>query len=191
MDEKMSCYRPARQYLPASIAAAALSSFSPWCGLQWMAALIPAALFALSAATLFYLGTRPSIEVTDRGLRIGPATIPWDAIESVDSTSWNSPLVLRIGALKGRRIRLVYPGDVDSADRLFRQIRRRARKAVIDGIVYRSELTPAPIRASGLRSPANRLLRTEDEQEVERLYQQLKTANRRDAPSDGEESDRR
>ena len=62
-------------------------------------------------------------------------TLHWPDIERIDSTSWNSPLVLHLTLSGGERRRLIYPGDVVSADRLMRQIRRMARGAAVDGVV--------------------------------------------------------
>ena len=177
----MEVYRPARQYLPASLTAFALALFSAWCGLQWSLAFLPATLFIVSAALLGYLGTRPPIEIGDLSLRIGSATLPWKDIERVDTTSWNSPLVLHLTLSGGSKRRLVYPGDVLSADRLLRQIRRLARAAAIDGVARPAPVhETAPIRADehSLDSPRMRLLRPEDEAEVLRLYRELNSSGR-------------
>ena len=174
----MEVYRPARQYLPAALTAFALALFSAWCGLQWALAFLPAFLFIVSAVLLGYLGTRPPIEIGEHCLRIGSAIAPWTEIDAVDTTSWNSPLVLHLTLSDGSRMRLVYPGDVLSADRLLRQIRRLARGASIDGIVRPASVHQiAPIRADhrSMQSPRTRLLRLEDEAEVRRMYRELKS----------------
>ena len=182
----MNTYRPARQYLPAGMASGALCAVSCWCGWFWPVAFVPAFAFLAAAAGLTYLGLRPVVTTDDSGLRIGPEKIPWDAIACVESTSWNSPLVLRIALRDGRRRLLVYPGDVISAERLLRVIRRSARAAEIDGVAYVEYWEDgAPIRANldRLPSPRYRLLREEDEDEVERLYRRLRSAGQIDAGS--------
>jgi hypothetical protein len=179
-------YRPARQYLPASLTAFALALFSAWCGLQWSMALLPASLFIISSFLLGYLGTRPPIEIGEHCLRIGSAMLPWNEIEGIDTTSWNSPLVLHLTLSDGSRRRLVYPGDVLSADRLVRQLRRLARGAAIDGVARPANLHEiAPIRADehSLQPPRMRLLRPEDEAEVLRMYRELKSAGQHGSPS--------
>ena len=181
LGESVEVYRPARQYLPASLTAFALALFSTWCGLQWTLAFLPASLFIISAGLLGYLGTRPPIEISEQALRIGSTSLPWRQIASIDTTSWNSPLVLHLTLADGARLRLVYPGDVLSADRLLRQIRRLARGAAIDGVSRPAVVHDvAPIRADEhpLLSPRTRLLRSEDEAEVLRLYRELKSAGR-------------
>lgn len=178
----MRVYRPASQYLPASFVAASLGAFSAWCGLQWSLAFVPAALFVLSAALLYYLGSRPPVQVTDEGLRLGSQLIEWPDIDRIETTSWNAPLVLRLQLTDGRKFRLVYPGDVASADRLWREIRRKARASrrrrpgpATDGMaMIRPDL-------STLRAPRSRLLRSEDEQAIEQLYRQLKSVGHLDS----------
>lgn len=190
LGESVEVFRPARQYLPASLTAFALALFSAWCGLQWSLAFLPASLFIVSAALLGYLGTRPPIEIGEQSLRIGSKTLPWRQIESIDTTSWNSPLVLHLTLADGSRQRLVYPGDVLSADRLLRQIRRLARGAAIDGVARPAVVhDTAPIRADehAMISPRTRLLRTEDEEEVLRLYRELKSAGRHGSAISGAE----
>ena len=182
----MNHYRPARQYLPASLVAAGLALFSTWCGLQWPLAFLPAGVFVLFAAILYYLGTRPAIEIGESYLSIGKETIRWGELERIDSTVWTSPLVLQLVLRDGRAFRLIYPGDVESASRLIRQVRRLAREAVIDGVPYRQywgEMVPFRADAQKLAVPRYRLMRPEDEQEVERLYQRLKTVGHLDPRS--------
>ena len=182
----MNSYRPARQYLPAGVVAGALCLVACWCGLFWPVALAPAVIFLAAAAGLVYLGMRPPVMTDEAGLRIGPEKIPWEAIASVESTSWNSPLVLKIALRDGRKRLLVYPGDVISAERLLREIRRSARAARIDGIPYAEyweETTPRRANIDSLPSPRYRLLRAEDEADVERLYRRLRSAGQIDAGS--------
>ncbi|MBI1356397.1 MAG: hypothetical protein GC160_18805 [Acidobacteria bacterium] len=182
----MRVYRPASQYLPASLVAASLGAFSAWCGFEWSLAFIPAGLFVLSAALLYYLGSRPPIEVTDRGLRIGDRSIVWSDIDRIETTSWNAPLVLKLTLTDSRKLRLVYPGDVASADRLWREIRRKARAArrrqTEASLNEQNEGRPDP---AVLRAPRSRLLRHEDEQEINELYRQLKAVGRLDSSAGG------
>ena len=164
----MSCYRPARHYLSAGVVSAGLAVFSAWCGTRWWAALIPAVLFVFSSLILSYLGTRPVIEVDDRELRIGSSVIAWEDVVRIDSTAWSSPLVLQISlracvCVRGRR--------------------RSARRALIDGLSYSQywgEVLPVQDRPKPPAPPRYRLLRPEDESEVEELYQRLKTVGRLD-----------
>ena len=173
----VSRYRPSAQYLPASVVAALLAVFSIWCGLRWPAALVPAALFVVSSAIVRYLGTRPVIEVTESDLRIGSRCVPWTEIEQINSTAWTSPLILNICLKNGERFRLIHPGDVQSGEKLLRQIGRRLRAVLIGRSPsgsYSEETIfteDAPVRSTPAKYP---LLRSEDEAEVEEMYQRLK-----------------
>lgn len=84
---------------------------------------------------------------------------------------------------------LIYPGDLDSSNSLLRHIRRNACQALLDGVPYRQFWgidEPADERKN-LTSPQYRLLRPEDEAEVERLYQRLKSVGRFDPKNPEEE----
>ncbi|MEX2301230.1 MAG: hypothetical protein WD733_09850 [Bryobacterales bacterium] len=186
----MNRYRPARQYLPASLVAAGLALFSSWCGLNWPLAFMPAGVFVLFSVTLYYLATRPAIEVGESYLSIGKETIRWSEVARIDSTVWTSPLVLQLGLRDGRSLRLIYPGDIESASRLIRQMRRLAREAVIDGVPYRQywgEVVPFRVEAQALAVPRYRLMLPEDEAEVERLYQRLKSVGNLDPRSSADD----
>jgi len=185
----MTRYRPASQYLPASLVAAGLALFSTWCGLRWPFAFIAAGLFVVSAAVLYYLGSRPPVEVDESTLKIGGQLIRWNEVERIDSTAWTSPLVVLLSLKGGRRLRVIYPGDVEAADRLSRHMRRMARHALIDGVPYRQywgNTWPQP-DPPALQPPKIRLLRPEDEEEVERIYRRLKAVRRSDERSSSEE----
>jgi hypothetical protein len=186
----MNRYKPAPQYLPASLVAMALALFSVWCGLRWQLALIPAGLFVLSSLVLYYLATRPPIEIRDSDLRIGDLLIRWRDVARIDSTKWTSPLVLNLGTYDGGRLTMIYPGDEESASRLLRQMRRLAREALIDGLPHREywgEVVPVRNEGQVLTSPRYRLLRPEDEAEVERLFQRLKAVGRFDKSSSSDD----
>lgn len=190
----MNRYRPARQYLPASLVAAGLALFSSWCGLNWPLAFMPAGVFVLFSVTLYYLATRPTIEVAESYLSVGKETIRWGEVERIDSTVWTSPLVLQLGLRDGRQLRLIYPGDIESASRLMRQMRRLAREATIDGVPYRQywgEVVPFRAEAQALTVPRYRLMRAEDEAEVERLYQRLKSVGHLDPRSSADDRQNR
>ncbi|MBI3281779.1 MAG: hypothetical protein HYZ57_18295, partial [Acidobacteria bacterium] len=114
----------------------------------------------------------------------------WSDIERVDRTSWISPLVVYLTLAEGKRVLLVYSGDVEGGKSLLRQIRRYARFSLIDGIPYRQfwgELLPSVGEPKQLQSPRYRLLRPEDEAEVERLFQRLKTVGNLDPKNSGDE----
>lgn len=186
----MDRYRPASHYLTASLVAAGLALFSTWCGTRFPLAFIPAGIFMLSAGLLYYFATRPVIEVGESYLSIGSETIRWGEVERLDSTGWTSPLVLRITLEDGRRVHLIYPGDIECCGRLLKQARRLARNARIDGIPYREywgEVVPLTAEPAILNRPQVRLLLPEDEEEVEKLYQRLKSVGHLDSKSSADD----
>ena len=183
-------FTPSRHYLPATALAFVAALFSAWCGTRWTPAYIPAVLLFVIAGLLLYAVLRPAIEVYDLHLSIGRETIAWNQIRRIDRTGWVSPLVLYLTLLNERRVQIVYPGDADSGQALLRYLRRNSREALIDGVPYRqfwgdilpapTSNPPAPERKAVLTSPKYRMLRSEDEEEVERLFQRLKTVGHLD-----------
>jgi hypothetical protein len=179
----MTRYLPARHYLWFGITAVALAVLSGWLGLSLPLAFIPAALFLLTAGLLFVMAFRPGIEVHEGYVSVGNRHIPWMDIRRLDRTGWISPLVLRLTLYDDTRLLLIYPGDLDSCNSLLRHLRRFSTDALIDGIPYRQywgELLAPGVERKQVASPRYRILRPEDEAEVERLYQRLKTVGNLD-----------
>src|SRR5664280_1956719 len=187
----MTRYLPARHYLWLGISAVVLSGFSAWVGSQSRLAFLPAILFLATAAFLFLMAFRPSIEIHEGYLSIGRRIIPWMDIRRLDRTGWVSPLIVRITLFDDSRLLLVYSGDLDSCNNLLRHLRRLSRDALIDGIPYRQYwgevLAPGSERKPQSSLPRYRILRPEDEAEVERLYQRLKTVGNLDQKNSTDE----
>jgi hypothetical protein len=179
----MTRYLPARHYLWFGITAVVLAVVSGWYGWSFAPALVPAALFLSTAVFLFLMAFRPVVKVQDGYLSIGRKVIPWMDIRRVDRTCWISPLVVRLTLFDDSRVLLVYSGDLDSCNSLLRHLRRLSRDAMIDGVPYRQYwgevLAPGTERKQA-PPPRYRILRPEDEAEVERLYQRLKTVGNLD-----------
>lgn len=182
----MTRYTPSRHYFSAGFIALGLAAFSAWCGFRWTPAFIPTALFVLSSALLLFLALRPPIEICETHLKIGKLIVPWAQVHNLDRTGWISPLILHITLADGRRLLLIYPGDLDSAHSLLRCLRRYAREALIDGIPYRQFWGETAERRQ-LPSPRYPLLRPDDEEEVERLFQRLKTVGHLDPKNSSDE----
>ncbi|HEU0121658.1 MAG TPA: hypothetical protein VFQ91_14110 [Bryobacteraceae bacterium] len=183
-------YTPSRQYLTAGLVAAALAVVSAVFATEWVIALVGAILFLLSAFAVMLLAFRPTIEIQEQFLVVGRRAIPWVDVRRVDRTGWISPLALFVTLSTDERILLIYPGDLDAANSLLRHIRRNSREALIDGIPwiqFWGEIPAAPpVEKKELSSPRFQLLRSEDEAEVQRLFQVLKTVGHLDSrqPSD-------
>jgi hypothetical protein len=92
---------------------------------------------------------------------------------------------------------LLYAGDLDSSTSLLRHLRRYSRNALLDGVPYRqawgepggkpelekrSEARKTLESAPQPQTPAvhRPLLRPEDEEEIEKLFQRLKSVGRLD-----------
>jgi hypothetical protein len=147
-------------------------------------------LFFPTALFLFVLWRRPAVEIHETCLLIGRRRIPWADIRSLDRRGWPAFLIVRIGLVDRSRLLLVYPGELDSANSLLRHLRRYSREALIDGKPYRQfwgEGLPGVPESRALPSPSYQLLRPEDEAEVERLYQRLKTVRHLDPDNSGDE----
>jgi hypothetical protein len=185
----MSRYVPARHYISFGIVALALAGFSGWLGLQWTPAFCPALLFFFTGALLIALALRPAIKVFDSHLEVGKRVIPWHDIRRVDRTGWISPLVARLTLFDDEVVMLVYPGEVDCCKHLLRTLRQMASNAMIDGIPHRQywgEMVGSA-EARQIVAPRYRVLRPEDEEEVERLYFLLKTVGHIDPRNSGDE----
>jgi len=190
----MTRYLPARHYLWFGITAVVLAAVSGWLGVTFASTLpyIPAALFLLTAVLLFTLAFRPAIEIHEGYLSIGRRVVPWMDIRRLDrTTGWMVLLIVRVTLFDDSRLLLVYPGDLDSCNSLLRHLRRLSRDALIDGIPYRQYwgevLAPGNERKQAQTPmPRYRILRPEDEAEVERLYQRLKTVGNLDQKNSDE-----
>jgi len=183
-------YLPARHYLTFGVVALGLATFSGWLGVQFTAAFIPAVLFLASAALLLGLAVRPPVEVQEGYLVIGKRVIPWMDVRKLDRTGWLSPLVVRITLYDDETVHLIYPGDLDSCKTLLRSLRRMCRDALIDGIPYRQYWGEVLTQSGERKSPPShryRLLLPEDELEVERLYQRLKSVGHIDPKKSSDE----
>ena len=186
----MTRYVPARHYLYMGITAVVLAGFSAWLGWSWAMAFIPAGLFLVTAIALLVMAFHPVIEVNESHLAIGKRHIPWMDIRRLDRTGWISPLIVRLTLYDDARVILIYPGDLDSCNSLLRHLRRFASDALIDGIPYRQywgELLAPGAERKQVAPPRYRILRPEDEAEVERLYQRLKTVGNLDQKNSTDE----
>jgi hypothetical protein len=186
----MTRYLPARHYISFGIVALALAVFSGWLGIEWTPAYVPAFLFLVSSALLLILAVRPPVEVQETHLAVGKRMIPWMDIRRLDRTGWLSPLIVRLTLYDDTKVTLVYPGDLDSCRSLLRTLRRMCRDSLIDGIPYRQYWGEVLTTNGGrkmLPSPRYRLLLPEDEAEVERLYQRLKSVGHIDPKSSADD----
>ncbi|HTS61862.1 MAG TPA: hypothetical protein VMH28_07545 [Candidatus Acidoferrales bacterium] len=189
----MTRYLPAQHYRWLGAAAVVLAGLAIWAGTSYPFFYIFGGLFLLGSGSLFFLAFRPAIEIHEGYLSVGSRIIPWMDIRRLDRTGWISPLIVRVTLFDDSRLILIYPGDLDSCNSLLRHLRRLSRDALIDGIPYRQYwgevLAPGNERNERKQAalPRYRILRPEDEAEVERLYQRLKTVGNLDQKNSTDE----
>lgn len=191
----MTRYVPARYYLWFGLAAAAFAGLFGWLGWNWMPVTYWASgVFVLTTALLLSLFFRPAIEIHEGYFSVGKRVVPWMDIRRLDivrldRTGWISPLMMRVTLFDDTRFTLIYPGEIDDCSSLLRNLRRLSRDALIDGIPYRQYW--GEVLAAGARNPQPgpryRILRPEDEAEVERLYQRLKSVGHLDQKNSTDE----
>ena len=182
MGRPLARFTPSRVYISLTLFAVCGAVFSAWNALRWTPSWIAAGLFAISALLMIAVTLRPVVEIHETHLAIGRLQIPWRDIRRIDQTGWNTPLAVMLTLRSQQRIMLLYPGDLDSSSSLLRHLRRFSREASLDGIPYREywgeHITPeaASEKDAEAAAPARYpVLRAEDEEEVERLFQRLKS----------------
>jgi hypothetical protein len=187
----MTRYVSARYYLWFGLAAAALaglSGFIGWIGWSYLPIAVGASAFLVTTcALLLAMFFRPAIEVHEGYFSVGKRVVPWMDVRRLDLLRFDrvgsiSPLILRVTLFDDSRFTLIYPGELEDCSGLLRNLRRLSRDALIDGIPYRQYW--GEVLAAGGRppqpGPRYRILRPEDEAEVERLYQRLKSVGHLD-----------
>ena len=206
MSRPVARYRPSRRYILFTLLAICGTVFSVWTGLRWPSTWLAAALFGATSAALLALLSQPGIEIHDTHLKLGRRIILWRDIRRVDQTGWITPLVVSLALSNDRRVLLLHAGDLSSSTTLLRHLRRYSRNALLDGIPYRqawgelgktemgkaemgsaepgkAELPqiPEPRPQRQLPPAGHRpLLRPEEEEEIEKMFQRLKSVGRLD-----------
>jgi hypothetical protein len=156
----------------AALAGTALSAAVSW---HWPLAWIASGLFLFTSAGLFILYGQPVIEIHESHLQVGGRAILWTDIRRVDQTNWKAPLAVYLTLSGDNKVLLIFPGKLEACDALVRYLRRHSREALLDGVTYRQFWgEPAPVERRQLPPPRYPLLRPEDEEEVERMFQRLK-----------------
>lgn len=185
MPVPIATYRISRHYLWAGIVALVFAVFSGIVALRWPYAWIAAGLLLGSAALVLYFALRIPIEIYETHLRLPRCNLAWGQIRRLDRSS-SLPLIVHITLADKSRYLLVYPGDPDSSNSLLRHLRRFSREALIDGVPYRQFWGEAPSKAKDRKQsapPRYPLLLPEDEADIERMFQRLKTVGHIDQKS--------
>jgi hypothetical protein len=143
----------------------------------------------LTAIVLFWLSARPVVRTGENQFNIGERAIAWREIREINTSKlFKSPLVLWLKLTNSRSKLLIFPGEPARIAHLLGQFRKRAQLATFDGIAYRdfwtwTTLTGLPDDSPVLEQPVKMLTR-EEEDEIERMYQTLKTVGRLDTHAD-------
>jgi hypothetical protein len=192
MEPSAEVYTPSRLYARAGWFGLAGAAICVVCGLRAPFALLPGFLCCATSACLFLLASRPHIIVEEAQFMIGNRTIAWREIREVNSTRLVSPLVIRLKLTNNRKKLLIFPGEPDRINKLLYQIRRNSQLASFDGVSYKDYWTWSSMGMLRGDHPSAdqpvRMISQEDEEEIERLYRQLKSVGHLDSRSDSEKS---
>lgn len=184
MEPSVEVYQPSRLYARAGWIAVAGTAVCVLCGLRAPLAFIPGGLCALTSIALFWLSTRPAIRVGENQFNIGERAIAWREVREINSSRFASPLVLSLKLTNSRRKLLVFPGEPERIGHLVAQLRKNAHLASFDGVAYRDFWTWASMSGLPGDVPVSeqpvQMLKQEEADEIERMYQTLKTVGRLD-----------
>lgn len=185
MEPSVEIFLPSRLYARVGWAALAGSLVCVLCGFRAPLAFIPGVLCAVTSAGLFWLAARPGIEIAENQFNIGERVIAWREVREVNRSRFLSPLVIHLKLTNSRRKVLIFPGEPERIERLMFQLRKNSQFATFDGVAYRDYWTWLSLSGghgdtSTLDQPV-RMLSSDDEEEIERLYQKLKTVGRLDS----------
>ena len=192
MEPSPDTYRPSRLYSRAGWAALVGSLVCVLCGLRAPLAFIPGFLCAITGIVLFWLAARPAIRVSATQFNVGDRAVAWREVREINS-GFTSPLILKLKLTNSRRKILIFPGDPERIARLLYHLRKNSYLATFDGVAYRDYWTWFSVRESDTehtnREQPVRMVSPEDEQEIERMFQKLKTVGRLDSRADEAKSD--
>jgi hypothetical protein len=204
-------YTSSRSFLWLALLSLGCAFASGWLALRWPMTAI-GAIFLIPAILFGVLALRPPIEIYETHLVVGRVAIAWRDIRRVDQVLWQpqwhmrqrTPLVVSLTLEGDVQMLVIHAGSGEAGRSVLRHLRRYSHKAVLDGIPHRqywgevnadrmalpaygSHDSGRTAPVSAVVSPASTdrppLLLPEDEAEVERLFQKLKSAGRLDTPS--------
>jgi hypothetical protein len=192
MEPSAEIYVPSRLYARGGWLGLGGAVICAACGIRAPFAFIAALLCALTSALMFWLSARPRISVGDMQFSIGERSIAWREVREINSTRLVSPLLLLVKLTNNRKCLIVYPGQPECISKLRYQLRRNSTLASFDGVSYKDYWTWSSMGMLQGSDPAAdqpvRMISQEDEDEIERLYRQLKSVGRLDSHSDADKS---
>jgi hypothetical protein len=167
-------YPAARALLFAGLGGLALAAVSASISLSFPAAWVATGALALSGLIAVGMGLIPGVEIGDTHLVQRRTRISWTDIYQVRRLA-ATPLILRLTLASREETLVIYCGPRSARESLLHDIRLMSRSAVIDGVSYREFWglgADEPGKSKPRRYP---LLLADDEAEVERMFQQLKS----------------
>jgi hypothetical protein len=188
MEPTAESFLPSRIYARAGWFGLAGSAICILCGLRAPFAFIPGFLCGVTSAVLFWLAVQPRVVVSENQFSIGDRAISWREVRELNSSRLVSPLILRIKLTNNRRKLLIYPGEPERISKLLYQLRKSSTLATFDGVSYKDYWTWSSMgMLKGSHASADqpvRMISQDDEEEIERLYRQLKSVGHLDSRSD-------
>ncbi len=163
----------------AGLGGLALAAVSASISLTFPAAWVATGALALSGLIAVAMGLIPGVEVGDTHLAQRRTRIPWTDIYQVRRLA-TTPLIMRLTLATREETLVIHCGSRVARESLLHDIRLMSRGAVIDGVSYRE------FWGLGAEEPAKPKLRlyplllADDEAEVERMFQQLKSVGHLD-----------
>jgi hypothetical protein len=178
-------YLPSRLYPRIGWAALAGSLICALCGLRAPLAFIPGGLCLITGLVLFWLYKRPPIRLADTQFNIGERAIAWREVRQINTPRFLSPLILNIKLTNSRHKYLIYAGELERIERLMWLLRKNSFMATFDGVSHRDFWAWAAVaQARGGNQPPEqpvKMLSADEEDEIERMYQKLKSVGRLDS----------
>jgi Protein of unknown function (DUF3093) len=201
MEPSVEIFVPSRLYSRAGWLTSALAAALLTFGMSSLALLIPGAICAVSALVLLWLSSRPLIRVGETQFNIGERSIAWREVKEMNRVRLLSPLILRITLTNSRKKLLIYPGELGRVEQLVHLLRKNSHLATFDGVAYRDYWTwssmtgihgqnqPGQTASKPLLEQPVRMLTSEEEDEIERMFQKLKAVGSLDSRLDPINSD--
>jgi hypothetical protein len=190
MEPSVEIFVPSRLYSRVGWAALAGSLVSVLCGFRAPLAFIPGVLCVLTAAALFWLAARPPVRIGENQFYIGERCVAWCEVREINSSRFLSPLILKLKLTNSRRKTLIFPGEPERIAQLIDTLRRHSMLASFNGIAYRDYWTWNDVKElSGDHSPDEtpvRMVSSEDEEEIERMFQNLRNCRDLDSHDAGQ-----
>ena len=201
MEPSVEIFVPSRLYGRTGWLVTAGSAAFAFLGVRSPVFLIPAAISLVLAIVILWLSARPHIRIGETQFNIGERSIAWREVKEVNRIRILSPLILRIKLTNSRKKMLIYPGEISRVEQLVHLLRKNSHLATFDGVAYRDYWTWSSMAGlhsqnqSGQQTPKPlldqpvRMLSSEEEDEIERMYQKLKTVGSLDSRIDPSKAD--